>query len=183
MTGPLILAADPLVDLGAATKQYVDNASGGGLSIPFAEARIVDHDLSDMASAPTWTIVSTSAGTQLKCSIDAAIGDRIKACPHFMFVGPHYMDLTILGLTGLPERYDTTRTTTPPAEGAPVMYPSLSFSHVNTDVVFIATSDNIVAGQVTIAVANQGTGSGFKVYAHPTYPFVLRLENWGPEPS
>src|SRR5512134_2275958 len=130
MTGPLILSADPVASLEAVTKQYVDALS---LNIPFAEARIVDHDLSDMASAPSWAIVSTSGGTQLKCSINAAVGDRIKVCPNFMFQGPHFMDWTILGPTGLPDRYDASRSTTPPAEGAPSMYPSTSFPHVNTD--------------------------------------------------
>jgi hypothetical protein len=34
MTGPLILSGDPVVALGAATKQYVDNAVAIGLTIP-----------------------------------------------------------------------------------------------------------------------------------------------------
>jgi hypothetical protein len=35
---------------------------------------------------------------------------------------------------------------------------------------------------ITIALAHQGTAAG-TVYAHTVYPWRLRLENVGPEPS
>jgi hypothetical protein len=37
-------------------------------------------------------------------------------------------------------------------------------------------------GMITIALAHQGTAAG-TVYAHTVYPWRLRLENVGPEPS
>lgn len=43
LTGPLILAADPLVALGAATKQYVDNSIAGSLTI--ADTATIDLTL------------------------------------------------------------------------------------------------------------------------------------------
>ena len=47
MTGPLILSGDPVVALGAATKQYVDNAVSIGLTIP--DGSITTQKLANLA--------------------------------------------------------------------------------------------------------------------------------------
>jgi hypothetical protein len=150
-------------------------------SVRTATARITDDNLSGLPSASTWTIVQTSAGTQLKASISAAAGDRIRVCGNFMRAGSHFLDWALLDSAGAIAQYAGSGTASPLAEGNPAMYPSLSFSYVSGDELFTVTSGHLAGGMATIALAHQGTGSG-TVYAHTTYPWRLRLENIGPEP-
>lgn len=160
----------------------IAGVSGGGASIRTATARIVDGAVVDLASASSWTIATTSVGTPLQCSIAASAGDRIRVEGDFMRAGAHFLDWVLLDNAGAIAVYGTTRTSTAPTEGSPSMYPSLSFSYVQGAKQFTVSSGHIASGQVTIALAHQGTGSG-KVYANSTYPFELLLTNLGPEPA
>ncbi|MGV9888376.1 hypothetical protein [Streptomyces sp. NPDC003395] len=167
---------------GTAATWQAPAAGGGGATVRTATARITDDNLSGLPSAPTWTIVQTSAGTKLQCSIAAAAGDRIRVCGNFMRAGSHFLDWALLDSAGAVALYAGSGTSSPLAEGNPAMYPSLSFSYVSGDEMFTVASGHLNAGRVTIALAHQGTGTG-TVYAHTTYPWRLRLENIGPEPS
>lgn len=160
-----------------------NGAGGGGGSAPrSAIARITDGAIVDLASAAAWTIATTSVGTPLQCSIVAAAGDRIRVEADFMRNGAHFLDWALLDSAGVPSVYGTTRTSTPPAEGSPSMYPSTSFGYVQGGKQFVVSAGHINAGLVTIALAHQGTSPG-RVYAHATYPFELALTNLGPEPA
>jgi hypothetical protein len=179
---------DPAFDNQLTRKAYVDAeiaAAGSGSSVRTATARVTDDNLSGLPAAAAWTIVQTSAGTQLKASITAAAGDRIRVYGAFMHIGAHFLDWALLDSGGAIAVYATTDSSSAPAEGNPTMYTSNSFLPVPSPDMFTVASGHINAGQVTVALVHQGagTGSGNIVYAHPTYPFRLRLENIGPEPS
>lgn len=67
MTGPLILSGDPAVDLGAATKQYVDDNIGGGGAVDSVFARTgdvvaatSDYDADQVDFNPAGTIAATN---------------------------------------------------------------------------------------------------------------------------
>jgi hypothetical protein len=171
-----------LCTAGGTPGTWAGGAAGGGPSIRTATARITDGALDDLPSASSWVIAETSVGTQMKCSIAAAAGDRIRVEGDFMRVGAHFLDWALLDSAGAIAVYGTTRTGTPPAEGSPSMYPSTSFGYVQGAKQFVVGSGHINAGAATIALAHQGTASG-KVYAHTTYPFEMLLTNLGPEPS
>ncbi|MFF7982298.1 hypothetical protein ACFZDK_24740 [Streptomyces sp. NPDC007901] len=149
-----------------------------------ATVRITDDNLSGLPAAASWTIVQTSGGTPLRCSIAAAAGDRIKIYGNFMYIGATFLDWALLDSSGAPAVYAASETSSPLAEGNPTMYPSTSFSRMTTSEAFTVSSGHLSAGQATVALAYQGSADGTaKVYAHPTYPWRLRLENIGPEPS
>lgn len=145
-------------------------------------ARITDGAIVDLASAPAWTIAATSVGTPLQCTIAAGLADRLRLDADFMRSGARFLDWAMLDNTGVPDEYGTTRSSTPPAEGSPSMYPSTSFGYVQASKQFVVAARHINAGLVTIALTQQGTSPG-RVYAHPTYPFELMLTNLGPEPA
>lgn len=148
-----------------------------------ASTRITDDNLSGLPSAPSWTIVQTTGGSLLKCSINASAGDRIRVCGSFMRNGSHFLDWALLNSAGAIARYAGSGTSTPLTEGNPVLYPSLSFMYVPGDEMFVVDGSHIDGtGKVTVALTHQGVASGI-VYAHPTYPWRLRLENIGPEPA
>lgn len=153
-------------------------SGGGGSTIRTARVRITDDNLSGVPSAAAWTIVQTSSGTPLQCSIAAAIGDRIVIVGRFMRSGSRALDWLRV-TSGI---YLGTDTTSPLPEGDPALYPSLSFSYDTGPPMFTVVSGDISGGLVTVALANQGTSAAV-VYAHTTYPFRLRLENIGPEPA
>jgi len=156
--------------------------AGGGATIRSTPIRVTDDALVDLPSTSTWAVVQTSGGTQLKGAITAATGHRLRVEGDFMRIGAHFLDWVILDGTGAIIYYGTTRSSTPPDEGAPSMYPSTSFSSVQGAKQFTVESGWVNAGTVTIALAHKGTASG-KVYAHPTYPFEMLLTNLGPEPA
>jgi hypothetical protein len=159
------------------------SAGGGGATIRTATARITDGAIVDLASASSWAIAATSVGTPLQCSITASAGDRIRVDADFMRSGAHFLDWALLDSAGAIAVYGTTRSSTPPDEGSPSMYPSTSFGYVQAGKQFVVGSGHIDgSGKVTIALAHQGTAAG-KVYAHATYPFELLLTNLGPEPA
>lgn len=152
-------------------------------SVRTAVARITNDNLSGLPAAAAWTVVQTSAGTPLQCSIAAAAGDRIRASAAFMRAGSHFLDWVLLDGAGAIAQYAGSGSASPLPEGHPAMYPSLSFNYVTGDEMFTVAAGHIDgSGRVTIALAHQGTGSG-TVYAHTSYPWRLRLENAGPEPS
>lgn len=156
--------------------------SGGGSAPRSATARITDDALVDLPSAASWVVAVTSVGTPLQCSIAAAAGDRIRVEADFMRSGAHFLDWVLLDSAGVIVVYGTTRTGTPPAEGAPSMYPSTSFPGTQGAKQFTVSAGHINAGMATIALAHQGTSAG-RVYAHGTYPFEMLLTNLGPEPA
>lgn len=184
-TGPVILNADPATALGAATKQYVD--ASAGTPITTASLRVTDDDLSGLPAAASWTPVVTTGGTTLRCKIDAAVGDRIKVYGMFLYVGSHFLDWVRETSAGAPSQYAASGTSTPAGEGNPSMYPILTLSkNPNPEMFVVQAGDLDVNGQVSIALYHQGlgTGNGNRVYAAaPLYPFRMRLENIGAEPS
>lgn len=163
-----------------AAKAYTDAHSGG--SIRTASVRITDDNLSGLPVASSWTIVVTSGGTPLKCSIPAAVDDRILIFGDFMYNGSHFLDWGLLDSGGAIALYDTSGTSTPSSEGNPTMYPSLSFSKYTTSTMFTIGAGNLNAGLATVALAHQGSVAGV-VYAHALYPWRVRLHNIGPEPT
>jgi len=156
--------------------------AGASATIRSLQVRVTDDALVDLPNTSTWAVVQTSGGTQLKGTIVAAAADRLRVEGDFMRVGAHFLDWVILDGTGAIIYYGTTRSSTPPDEGAPSMYPSTSFSGVQGAKQFTAQAGWLSSGAVTIALAHKGTASG-KVYAHPTYPFEMLLTNLGPEPA
>ncbi|MGW7726219.1 hypothetical protein ACWGJ6_23155 [Streptomyces canus] len=168
----------------AATWQ-APSGGGGGSSIRTAKVTVTDDNLSGLAEALTWAIVQTSAGTKLQCSIAAAAGDRIRVIGRDMRKGSHFLDWVLLDSGGAISVYATTETGTAPDEGDPALYPSLSFSYDPGPPMFTVGSGHLNAGLATVALAHKGAGAGTAniVYAHGTYPWKLRLENIGPEPS
>ena len=156
-----------------------------GSDIRTARVRITNDDLSGLPAAAGWAVVQTSAGTQLKCSIAASAGDRIRVSGSCMYIGSHFLDWVLLDSGGAISLYATSESATPPSEGNPSMYPSRTYGSLNNPELFTVAAGHINAGLVTVALAHQGLGTGVGniVYAHPTYPWRLRLENIGPEPS
>jgi len=151
------------------------DASGNRTS----EVRITDGAVQDLASAAAWTIATTSVGTQLKCSIPAEVGDRIRVDIGMLYSGTRYLDAVLLDSAGAINLYAGTLTTSPLAEGNPELYPSTSFGKASSGIVFTVAAGHLSGGQATIALANQGTGAG-RVYAFSGYPFRLGLTNIGP---
>jgi hypothetical protein len=158
-------------------------SAGGGATIRTASVRITDGTVTDLPSASSWTIAQTSAGTQLKCSIAASVGDRIRALGLFMYDGGRYLDYNLLTGAGALGTYAASGTTTPLAEGNPTLYPSGAFAkYTSAEFFTVGSGDVDGTGKITIALVNQGTTPG-KIYAHALYPWRLRLENIGPEPA
>lgn len=166
-----------------AAQQYTDThtGSGGGTSIRTASVKVTDDDLSGLPAAASWTVAATSAGTRLQASIPAAAGDRIRIHGNFMRTGSHFLDWAVTDGADTILTFVTSSSSTPPAEGNPVLYPSLSFSYATSSDMVTAASGHLTAGTITIALVHQGSAAA-TVYAHPTYPWKLRLENIGPEP-
>lgn len=158
--------------------------AGGGSSPATRKARIADDNFSGLPDAAAWTVVRTSAGTPLQCSIPAAAGDRIEYAPNFAYQSStHFLDFVLLDSAGGPAVYASSGTSTPLSEGNILYYPSTSISHATSADDFTVGPGHIDgSGNVTIALAYVGTGAG-KVYAYSLYPFKLRLKNIGPQPS
>lgn len=182
-TGPAG-ATGPKGDTGAtgATGPQGPAGPGGGSSIRTASVRITDDNLSGLPVAASWTIVVTSGGTPLQCSIAAAVGDRILVYGNFMYSGAHFLDWGLLATDGSIATYATSGTSTPSGEGNPTMYPSLSFSKYTAPVMFTVGAGNLSGGLATVALAHQGSAAGI-AYAYPLYPWEERLHNIGPEPA
>lgn len=156
---------------------------GGGSTATTRRVRITDDNLGGLPSAPSWTVVVTSGGTHLQCAIPAVANDRVELFPNFMRVGSHFTDFVLLDNTGAISQYASTESGTPGPEGSPAYYPSLSQEYVTSADMFTVASNHIDgSGNITIAYAHQGTGAGI-IYAHPFYPWRLRLKNIGPEPA
>lgn len=186
VTGTPIAGQVPTATSGTAASWQTPSSGSAIRSSP--GVRITDDNLSGLPAAAAWTVVQTSAGTQLKDSVAAGPGDRVKVYGAFMHIGSHFLGWALTaadGSLGPDATYSATGTATPPAEGDPTMYPSNSFLRVGSPDMFTVSAGHIAAGLVTVALAHQGagTGSGNIVYAHATYPFRLRLENIGPEPA
>jgi len=164
---------------------YVTLACGSSAASRTARVKIIDDDLSGLPAAAAWTVVSTSAGSKLQCSIPAVAGDRIEVYPNFLYLGSHFLDWVLLDSGGSIAQYATSESATPPTEGNPALYPTLTISKAPSPEMFEVASGHLNGGMATIALAHQGlgTGSGNRVYAHSTYPWRLRLKNIGGEPS
>lgn len=74
MTGPLILSGDPVVALGAATKQYVDNAVAIGLTIP--DGSITTQKLANLAV--TTGKLADGSVTTIKLATNAVDASKIQ---------------------------------------------------------------------------------------------------------
>ncbi|NXY93520.1 SGNH/GDSL hydrolase family protein [Streptomyces sp. BR123] len=147
-----------------------------------AELRISDGAVQDLAAAASWTIAATSVGTQLKCSIAAEPGDRIRVDLGMLYSGTRYLDLALLDSAGAIAQYGGSGTGTPLAEGTPEFYPSTSFGKATSGGMFTVAASHLASGQATIALVNQGTGAG-RVYAYSGYPWRMTLTNLGPAPA
>ncbi|MEU5323021.1 hypothetical protein AB0G67_40655 [Streptomyces sp. NPDC021056] len=182
---PVLPGFDAEFDNQAIRKAQLDAAvagAGGGSPIRSVQLRVINGALADLPSASAWEVVTPSGGTTLKASIAAVTGDRIRVEPDFMRSGAHFLDWVILNGAGAIIYYGTTRSSTPPDEGAPSMYPSTSFPGVQGVKQFVVEAGWLSAGTVTIALAHKGTAAG-RVYAHATYPFETLFSNIGPEPA
>ncbi|MGW4505706.1 SGNH/GDSL hydrolase family protein [Streptomyces sp. NPDC004436] len=146
------------------------------------EVRITDGAVQDLATAASWTIAATSVGTQLKCSIPAEVGDRIRVDVGMLYSGTRYLDAVLLDSAGAINLYAGTQTASPLAEGNPEFYPSTSFGKASSGILFTVAAGHLSGGQATVALANQGTGAG-RIYAFSGYPFRLTLTNIGPAPA
>lgn len=155
-------------------------AAGGGSTGRTAKARVDDGDTSDMPGSGTWVQAHSSVGTLLECSIAAAAGDRIRVCPNMMYSGSMFLDWVLKDSAGAPAVYAASETSTPLGEGNPTMYPSTSFDKTGSELFTVGSGHIDGSGNVTVGLYYQGTG---KVYSHALYPWRLRLENIGPEPS
>ena len=176
-------ATGPAGATGATGAQGPQGAAGiDGGSFRTAEVRITDGAVQDLASAASWTIAATSVGTQLKWSIPAEAGDRIRVDPGMLYSGTRYLDAVLLDSAGAIAVYAGTQTSSPLAEGNPEFYPSTSFGKASSGILFTVTAAHLSGGQATVALANQGTGAG-RVYAFSGYPFRLTLTNIGPAPA
>jgi hypothetical protein len=186
---PVAPAFDPEFDNQLTRKAYVDSAvaAGGGARIRTATARVADGDATaTLPAAAAWTIVQSSAGTPLKASISAVAGDRVVAHPAFMRTpGPHFLDLALLDSGGAIALYAGSRASSPLVEGNPTMYPSSAFSFYPGSVMFTVGSGHIDgSGKATVALVHKGLDTTtMKVYSTPDYPWEMRLENLGGEPS
>ena len=157
-------------------------AGPAGGTVRTATARINDGAVQDLPSAPSWTIVTTSVGTPLQCSIAAVAGDRITADVSMLASGTRFFDIALLTSGGAIALYDSSGTSSPSTEGAPWMYYNTSFPRVAGSAQFTISAGHISGGMVTVALVNQGTSSA-KVYAYSGYPWIMRLKNLGPEPA
>jgi len=185
VTGVPTVGQVPTATSGTAAAWQTPSGGGGGLAIRTNHVRITDDNLSGLPAAPAWTVVQTSAGSRLECPVTASVGDRIRVCPNFMYIGARFLDWVLLDSVGAISEYATSEGATPPVEGNPSMYPTLTISKYTSTEMFTVGAGHIAAGLITVALAHQGagTGSGNIVYAHTSYPFRLRLENIGPEPA
>ncbi|MET9950171.1 hypothetical protein ABZ135_01300 [Streptomyces sp. NPDC006339] len=91
------------------------------------------------------------------------------------------MDIAMLSSAGGIAIYHGSGTSSPLAEGAPWLYPSTAFSKV-ASVMLTVGSGHLNAGVATFALVHQGTSTG-RVYANATYPWLMTLENLGPQPA
>lgn len=182
ITGTPAAGKVPTLTSSSAGTWQTPAGGGGGATIRSAVARITDDNLGGLPSASSWAVVLTSASTPLQCSITAAAGDRIEVYGEFMYVGAHFLDWVLLDSGGAIALYSGSGTSSPLAEGKPSLYSSLSFSKATSMEMFTVASGHLSGGMATVALAHQGTASG-TVYAHTTYPWVLRLKNIGPEPA
>lgn len=159
--------------------------TGGAVADRTATVRITDDDLSGLPSASQWTVVVTAGGSHLQCSIAASVGDRIEVFGNFMRRGAHYLDWVLLDNTGAINYYASTESGSPGSEGSPSLYPSTAFSYATAAEMFTVAANHISGGQITVALAHQGTGTGNGniVYAYTVYPWRVRLKNIGPQPS
>jgi hypothetical protein len=159
------------------------SGGGGGSTDATVSVRVTDDNLSGLPSASSWAVVVTSGGTPLSGKIPAVAGQRIEIYPDFMYAGSHFLDWVLLDNTGAISEYAGSVTSSPLPEGAPELYPSLSFGKCTSVVEFTVASNHIDGqGNVTLGLAHQGTGSGI-VYAHTVYPWDMRLKNIGAQPS
>jgi len=159
--------------------------SGG--SSKTIEVTVIDDDLSGLPGVSSWTVVRTSSGTALAGAIDASPGDRIEVFADFLYLGSHYMDWVLMdeSLNAI-LYYGTSRSSTPPSEGRPGLYPILTVSKHSSPPMFTVGSGVIGSdGKVRVGLAHIGSAAGAsnRVYAAPSYPFYLRLKNIGQNPS
>lgn len=160
--------------------------SGGSSTDRTAKIRVIDQDLSlGLPAAASYAVVHTSGGTALKCPIAAAAGDRIEIHERFMRKGSHFLDLAVVNPAEAILYYLTSETAVAPPEGDPALYPSPAFQYATGATEFEVQPGYLNAGMVTVALVHQGPAAGNAnlVYAHPTYPFRLRLKNIGAQPS
>lgn len=162
---------------GAAGPQGAMGASG--TVITMAQANITDGTVTDLPSSTPWVIVQTSAGTPLQCSIPAAVGDRIDVDLGMMYNGGHFLDIALLTSAGAISIYGSSNTGSPLSEGAPWLYPSVSFSKIMSEMFVVQAGHIDGSGNITIALVHSGTSTG-RVYANSAYPWGMRLWNFGP---
>ncbi len=165
---------------GAAGPQGVPGADGARNRT--SEVRINDGAVQDLATAASWTICATSVGTPLQGRIPAEPGDRIRVDLGMLYSGTRFLDLVLLDSGGAIAQYAGSGTGTPLTEGNPEFYPSTSFGKASSSVLFTVSASHLASGQVTVALANRGTGAG-RVYAFADYPFRMTLSNLGPAPA
>lgn len=162
-----------------------DAPGGGGSSIRTTVTRINDtSSTADISSVPWARATAPVTGTPLLGRIRASVGDRLLVCPNMMYQGAQFMDFVLEKADGTPSVYASANPGTPAVpmdQGNPALYPGTSFDK-RFDHMFTVTSANQINGDgmATVALYFQGTG---KVFCHNIYPWTLRLQNIGPEPT
>lgn len=183
-TGPAGPQGDP-GPAGAAGAAGATGATGpqgamgaSGTVVTVAQANITDGAVTDLPAPTPWVIVQSSVGTSLQCSIPAAVGDRIDVDLAMMYNGGHYLDVALLTSAGAISVYGSSNTSSPLTEGAPWLYPSVSFSKVMSELFVVQAGHIDGSGNITIALVHSGTSTG-RVYANTQYPWCMRLWNFG----
>lgn len=155
--------------------------SGGGTAIGI-ELNRVAKEIIVLTTAASWTVVATSDGTKLNCSIPAVVGDRIYCVPGFMrTLAGVFLDIAIMKADGVTASvFAGSRTSSSLPEGNDEYYPDEAhFPGVSGGFLFTVTTEMINAGSVSTALMYQGTTDGTqKIYAHPQYPWDMLCFNF-----
>jgi hypothetical protein len=90
-----------------------------------------------------------------------------------------FIELAVVGAAAALVRFSSTGTGTPAVEGDPAFYPdTANFAAYGGVFDFVAVSDDIVSGDVTVCFAVNSAGVG-TIYAGTAYPLRWRVVNHG----
>lgn len=165
---------------GATGPQGPAGPAGGGSAIASLDV-VINEEIITLPSAATWTIVTTSGGTEVGASIPAAVGDRVWFSPSFMRTGGVvFLDMGIKAAAGGVSRYISSKTGTPRTQGYAPLYPqSATFPGVVGIREFVVQEGEVDgSGNVKIVLAYLGTTDGSqKIYAGGDYDLGWFIAN------
>lgn len=158
---------------------HADQGGGGGSTLVVKRRLAVSGNTTPPVNA-AWAVVAGAP----TLSIPAVVGDMVEFKIEQMLFNPAngYFDLAVL-VDGSPVRYMATNTVIPGSEGNPTFYPQpSSFRTFGPTFGFVVASGDLSGGEVTVAWANRGNGTG-TIYADATYPLRWSAKNYGAVPS